>query len=196
MKRSPHISWHAAFVEAIQLELEQYQDVLEFYPEFQLTTEPLRIDCVVIKKAKDVVITKNIAAIFREANLLEYKSPSDHVSVVDFYKVYGYACLYASLEKTPITNLTITFVESRYPRELLAHLRKVRNYKIEEKWPGVYNVSGDILPIQVINSRKLSADENIWLKEAFPKLQFLEKQPFKKAFSQPLGEKMQSLFRN
>jgi hypothetical protein len=48
------------------------------------------------KKAKGAVIKKNIGVIFREHNLLEYKSPDDCVSVEDFYKVYGYACLYAA----------------------------------------------------------------------------------------------------
>jgi len=51
---SSHISWHPAFVEALQMELEAYEDALEFYPEYQLTSEPLRIDCVIIKKTKDV----------------------------------------------------------------------------------------------------------------------------------------------
>ena len=69
--KTPNIAWHPAFIEAIQLELEDYQDVLEFHPEYQLTSEPLKIDCVVIKKVNDVAITKNIAAIFREVNLLE-----------------------------------------------------------------------------------------------------------------------------
>jgi hypothetical protein len=86
---SSHIVWHPAFIEALQLELEAYQHILQFFPGYQLTAEPLRIDCVVIKKPKDVVITKNIGAIFREHNLLEYKSPDDYVSVTDFYKVYG-----------------------------------------------------------------------------------------------------------
>ncbi|MCL2806252.1 MAG: hypothetical protein FWD26_09965 [Treponema sp.] len=45
-------------MEALQLELEAYKDVLEFHPELQLTTEPLRIDCVVIKKLKEVKIEK------------------------------------------------------------------------------------------------------------------------------------------
>jgi len=45
-----HIHLHPAFVEALQKELEAYKDALEFYPEFPLTSEPLRIDCVVIKK--------------------------------------------------------------------------------------------------------------------------------------------------
>jgi len=159
-----HIHWHPAFVEALQKELEAYQDSLEFYPEFQLTTEPLRIDCVVIKKKKDVQIKKNIAAIFRTWNLLEYKSPDDYISVDDFYKVYGYACLYASLEKVPITDLTITFVESRYPEKLLDHLKNVRGYSVEETGRGIYNISGDILPIQMIDSRHLSEEENRWLK--------------------------------
>jgi len=67
------IAWHPAFIEAIQLELEDYGDFLEFHPEYQLTSEPLRVDCLVIKKPPDIVIKKNIAAIFRDVNLLEYK---------------------------------------------------------------------------------------------------------------------------
>ena len=157
-------------MEALQLELEDYRDYLEFHPEYQLTSEPLRIDCLVIKKAPALVIRKNIAAIFREVNLLEYKSPDDYISIADFYKVYGYACLYASFEKVPVTSMTISFVESRFPRELLGHLREIGGYKVEETSPGVYTVKGDILPIQIIDSRKLSAEENLWLKDLNNKL--------------------------
>ena len=125
------IAWHPAFVQAIQLELEAYKDSLEFHSEYQLVAEPLKIDCVVIKKAKNVVIRKNFAAIFRDVNILEYKSPDDHVSVADFYKVYGYACLYASFGKIPVTDLTVSFIQSRYPGKLLKHLKNVRGYVIE-----------------------------------------------------------------
>ena len=161
---SSRLSWHNAFVGAIQLELEEYLDYLEFIPEFPLTTEPLRIDCVIIKKPKDLVIEKNIAAIFREANLLEYKSPGHNVSIADFYKVYAYACLYAYIKRSPMVSLTITFIASHYPRALLLHLKYERGYNIEEKSPGIYTVEGDILPIQIIDSRRLSTDENLWLK--------------------------------
>jgi hypothetical protein len=157
------INWHPAFVEAIQMELDAYRECLEFHAEYQLTSEPLRIDCVVIKKPPDLVIEKNIAAIFREFNLLEYKSPDDYVSVADFYKVYGYACLYASLEKVPITSITLSFVESRKPNKLLEHFQEVRKYVVEKTASGIYTVTGDILPVQVIESPKLSADENLWL---------------------------------
>jgi hypothetical protein len=69
------IKWHTAFVEALQLELEQYQDILEFKPEYQLNDEPLIMDVLVVKKVKDVVIAKNIGAIFKSDNVVEYKSP-------------------------------------------------------------------------------------------------------------------------
>jgi len=72
---SPNISWHPAFIEVLKLELDEYKDNLEFFPEYQLTSEPLRIDCVIIKKTKDVEIKKNIATIFKTWNLIEYKSP-------------------------------------------------------------------------------------------------------------------------
>ena len=152
------------------MELEAYRDTLEFYPEYPLTAEPLRIDCVVIKKVKDVVIRKNIAAIFREANLVEYKSPDDYVSIADFYKVYGYACLYASFEEVPVSSLTVTFVESHYPEKLLEHLQIIRGYMIEESSSGIYTVRGDILPIQIIDNRKLPVEENLWLKSLYNRL--------------------------
>jgi hypothetical protein len=159
------IAWHPAFLEAIQRELAQYKDILQFISEYQLTAEPLRIDVVIIKKLKDIPIMKNIAAIFRIHNLLEYKSPTDYLAVMDFYKVYGYACLYMFLNKIGIGDLTLTFVTSRYPRKLLTHLEKVRGYRIDDSIPGIYTVIGDIFPIQIIDSRKLSEAENIWLKD-------------------------------
>jgi len=69
------ISWHPAFGQAIRRELEGYLDVLTFESEHQLATEPLKIDVLIIKKEKNVVIEKNIARIFRAFNVVEYKSP-------------------------------------------------------------------------------------------------------------------------
>ena len=157
------ISWHPAFFEAIQMELEEYSGSLQFISEFQLSGEPLRIDVVIIKKTADVPIKKNIARIFRSDNIIEYKSPTDYVSVENFYQVYAYACLYISQKKAGINDLTLTFVASRYSREFFRHLQEDRGFSLEESAPGIYTVKGDVLPIQIIDSRKLSAAENIWL---------------------------------
>jgi predicted transposase YdaD len=43
-------------------------------------------------------------------------------------------------------------------------LRDERRYSVAENHPGIYTIGGDILPIQVIDSRRLPADENLWLK--------------------------------
>jgi hypothetical protein len=158
------ISWHPAFFEAIQMELDDYSQELSFIPEYQLTTEPLCIDIVIIKKSGDKPIKKNIASIFRKENIVEYKSPHDYLSTSDFYKVYAYACLYASINKFSITNLTISFIASRYPRKLLKHLQCEHGYTVAETSPGIYTVTGDILPIQIIDSRKLPEEENLWLR--------------------------------
>jgi hypothetical protein len=158
------IPWHPAFVQAIKLELEPYRDALEFIPEYQLTTEPLEIDVVIVKKAPDLVIEKNIARIFRRINILEYKSPDDYFSVHDFHKVLSYAFLYAALNKTPIEDLTLSIIEARHPRELFKHVEAERPGGITETAPGVCQITGYPLPIQVIESKKLPVEENLWLK--------------------------------
>ncbi|GHU23157.1 hypothetical protein FACS1894164_06970 [Spirochaetia bacterium] len=157
-------SWHPAFYGAIKLELEAYRDSLEFITEYQLNKEPLIMDLLIIKKPADLVITKNIATIFKKENIVEYKSPEDYVSIADFYKVYGYAYLYISLNNIPVTDVTITFVETRHPRDVLKHLSTVRGYSVEETSSGIYRISGDIIPIQIIESKKLPEAEDIWLK--------------------------------
>ena len=50
------IQWHPAFQQAIKAELSEYRDRLSFIEEYQLTTEPLKIDTLIIKKPPDVHI--------------------------------------------------------------------------------------------------------------------------------------------
>jgi hypothetical protein len=147
------------------LELYQYRDVLSFEFEHPLTTEPLRIDVVIIKKEKGVVIEKPIGVLFKGVNLLEYKSPQDYLATDDFHKVGAYARLYSVLNQVDITDITISFVEEAHPRKLLEFLKDVYGYGVTEKWPGIYHVAGDILPVQIIESKRLSGDDSIWLKE-------------------------------
>jgi hypothetical protein len=159
------IPWHPAFFEAVQMELEVYRDVLEFEYDYHLTTDPLRIDTLIIKKPKYVTIEKNFAQIFRGNNLFEFKSPEDYLSVKDFYKTLGYAGIYAAISpEVDIGDITLTFVEARYPRELIKHLTKVRGYTVDEPWPGIHRVTGDFFPVQIVESKKLSESDNIWLK--------------------------------
>ncbi|MDR1932367.1 MAG: hypothetical protein LBQ57_06025 [Spirochaetales bacterium] len=163
-KRTEAIPWHPAFREAVELELIAYGKALKYEYEYQLTSEPLRIDLVIIRKARNVKIDKNFARIFRKVNLLEYKSPSDYLSVWDFYKVCGYACLYASLNHLDITDMTLTFAASKFPRKLVQYLKETRKHQVEETDSGIYVVSRTIIPVQIIETKKLSEANNLWLR--------------------------------
>jgi hypothetical protein len=61
---------------------------------------------------------------------------------------------------------------STMPKKLLDHLKNERGFVIAETSPGIYTVSGDILPIQVIDSRRLPATENLWLKSLSNRLDY------------------------
>lgn len=87
------IQWHPAFDAALQIELGEEAKYLTFESEHLLSKKPMQID-VLVKNEKKVKIRKNIGRIFRQHNIIEYKSPEDHLNIDDFYKVYGYTCIY------------------------------------------------------------------------------------------------------
>jgi hypothetical protein len=151
------ITWHTAFYDAIRLDLIQYHDVLDFDIEHSLTREPLRIDLVIIKKRKEARIEKPIAVLFREINIVEYKSPEDSLNVADFHQVMAYAHLYCTPpERGAIKEVTITFVTTKEPREVKNHLRDVYHYTLTEKWPGITLIRypRELLPGLICNASK------------------------------------------
>jgi len=142
----------------------EHLHTLKFEAEVPLTAEPLRID-LIIRKPDAVDISKNIARIFRKENIVEYKSPHDYFSVRDFLKAEVYARMYAiANQEIPLEDVTLSFVESRRPRTLLRYLRKKRRYTIQEVETGIYRIMGDCIPMQIIETKKLSEGENLWLK--------------------------------
>lgn len=161
------IKWHPAFVAAIQLEFRAYEKYLEFSVEHELTQEPLRIDVVVIKKVNEVEINKGIGKIFRKYNVFEYKSPTDYISIDDFYKVKAYTYLYKSLNgrtnEIDIDDMTITLTSARKPNKLLKYLLNKRCY-ISNENPGIYNIEGADVRMQLIVSKELNDDEAKYLK--------------------------------
>jgi len=165
------IHWHPAFVQAIQADLAAYREHLIYTPELPLTTEPLRIDLMIIKKPKDIVIDNSIARFFRKDNLLEYKSPTDYLSIRDFSQVHAYAYLYASItQRVVLEDITLTFFENRCPRKFLNYLAKDHAFKIENPSPGIYLVQRKYLPLQIVVSRELPEEENIFLRALTNKL--------------------------
>lgn len=80
----------------------------------------------------------------------------------------GYANFYKSLTGGPdqikITEVTLTLVCSHYPRKLIRHLKEIRGYQIIPTFSGIYEITGDIISIQILITHRLSEEENLWLK--------------------------------
>lgn len=142
------IQWHPGFYGAAELELISNKGDLEFQREFNLGKEPLRMDLLIIKKLAGVEIKNEIGHIFKKYNVIEYKSPDDSLSIDDYYKTVGYACLYKGLgeviNQIPAEELTVSIFREGYPRELFEAL-KMSGLKVEERYSGIYYISGHIL---------------------------------------------------
>ncbi len=160
--------WHPAFYAAVQVELEEEKELLTFTNEYQLGTKPREVDVLIIKKEADTPLHKNIGKIFRKYNLIEYKSPTDYLSMDDFYKGLAYVCLYKSdtggANAIDIDEITLTFAVSRFPREVLKYLNRREGHTVEKVENGIYYVRGSLVPIQIIVLNQLPAGKNLWLR--------------------------------
>ena len=163
-EKQDKIYWHDAFYAALQLELHEYLAVLTFEDEYQLSKEALAMDVLIIKNMADIKIDKNIGQLFKKHNIFEYKSEKDTLSIWDYNKVIGYAFVYSAFEKIPIEDITISFVVTPKPIKLFDYLANDKGIKITEVNPGIYYVKGDTFPIQIIESKRLTAGENVFLK--------------------------------
>ena len=161
------IKWHPAFAAAIQLEFKEYDEYLEYILEHELTDEPLKIDVVIIKKLKDIEIEKSIGKILRKYNILEYKSPTDYLSIDDYFKVKAYAYLYKALSKgensIDIDDITITLTSSKKPKKLLDYL-KGKGIAVRNISDGLYYIENDDITTQLIVTKELSDEEMEYLK--------------------------------
>ncbi len=162
------IQWHAAFVSAMDLELAQNRSDLEYYKEYNLNTKPLEVDLLVIKKDAGIEITNEIGKLFRGHNIVEYKSPDDHLNIDSFYKAGAYASLYKSYGKTVderrAGDITVTLVRERKPSGLFTYFKE-HGITYTNPYKGIYQVTNTVLfPTQIIVTKELNPKEHVWLK--------------------------------
>lgn len=162
------LQWHPAFYAVLQIELQDEFKHLDFENEHMLGTKPKQIDVLVIKNKDNIQIKKNIGKIFKKYNIIEYKNPKDYLSIDDFYKCYAYACLFkqegSGREPIDITDITLTLVSRSFPLKLINHWKRVRGFQIVKQEDGIFYILGDIMPIQLLITRMLSKEENLWLR--------------------------------
>ncbi len=164
MEIQDNIQWHPAFCSAVELELREYKKYLTYEREHNLGRMPLKIDLLIIKKRRDVIIKNDIADFFLGNNILEYKSPGDDVNAGTFYKALSYACLYkaeAGAADIFDADTTVSIVREEKPVKLLAQLGE--KYFVTRKKAGIYRIDGMIFPIQILVTKELARESHVWI---------------------------------
>ena len=161
--------WHMGFYGAIELEFREDKEILDFLREYQLSKKPLSMDMLIVKKISDASLHNDIGRIFKKHNIVEYKNPKDVLGIDQFFKGLSYAYLYKSLGKkadeVKIEEMTLSFIREGYPRELFKRLRKL-DYKVTEKYPGIYYVTDNlVIPVQIIVTKNLDPEEHLSLRK-------------------------------
>ena len=69
------------------------------------------------------------------------------------------------LSKKPMQmdELTITFICNHFPRKMVQHLKEFHGLNIIHVEAGIYYITGDAFPMQLLVTRELDPKENLWL---------------------------------
>lgn len=173
--RDRKVQWHPGFVAAMNLELAKNRDALVFEKEYNLNIKPLEIDLLVIKKESTVQIENEIGAFFLGHNIMEYKSPEDHLDIDTFYKVLAYAGLYKAYGETvderKADDITVSLLRESRPEGLFRYFAE-HGYSISNPNKGIYYIEGKIMfPTQIVVTGELDKAEHTWLGALSEKLE-------------------------
>jgi len=143
-KRKKPATYHTAAFDAFLYRLNEYikNGDITLLDEHRLSRQPLRIDIMIIKKKREVEIDTSWGKIFRQCNVIEYKSPVDSpLTLPVFVKVvHGYAGIYSSQNDVKLTDMSATILCHQKPVELFEMLKNELSYKILRKDRGVYYI--------------------------------------------------------
>ena len=162
------IQWHPGFVAAMNLEFRENRADLVYEKEYNLSTKPLEIDLLVIKKEPYVQIVNEIGKLFRGHNIVEYKSPEDHLDIDVFYKVGAYGSLYKAfgerVDERPADEITITIIRDAKPEGLFRYFER-HGIRVTNPYRGIYYVlDGVLFPTQIIIGKELEQKGHAWIK--------------------------------
>lgn len=161
------IQWHPGFVTGLDLELSEYQSGMTQEREYNLNTKPLAIDVLIRKNDSTAIRNNEIGRLFRRYNIIEYKSPDDHMDIDTYYKVNGYACLFKAggdqVDSIKAEDVTISLFRHTKPKGLFRRFKR-EGILIVNPYPGIYYVKGNTMfSLQIVVTRELDPDKHIWL---------------------------------
>ena len=121
-----------------------------------------------IKKLTQQAIPKNIALIFKSFNLFEIKGVGSTAGIDSYYKSTGYAGLLISQtgeqDQYSSLDVSLTILSCHYPMKLIKHLRNERKLSVEKISPGVYHINKETFNTQIIVTKELPPEDNLYLR--------------------------------
>ncbi|MCL1884004.1 MAG: hypothetical protein FWF81_09675 [Defluviitaleaceae bacterium] len=98
--------------------------------------------------------------------------------------------IYSSFEKVQMPDITISISLTIYPRELIKILEN-RGLTVQNSENGIHLITGDIVPIQILESKNLSEEENLFLRNLRSNLSGADMQKTLELYKErrPLNEK-------
>ena len=160
-------NWHEAAACAVEIDLQEYAHLLKFQSEYILGKNHYRIDLLIIRKLCAEVIPKNIAYIFKTYNLFEIKGIGSSINTDSYYKTIGYAGLLINQtgkrNQYTALDISLSFLSFHYPKSLMKHLQKERKIIVEKFSNGVYHIINETFFIQIIVTKELPPEENLYL---------------------------------
>lgn len=134
-----------------------------------MNTRPLQIDLLIIRKdGESGNLSNEIGEIFRKFNIIEFKSPEQHLDVDVFYKTECYAGLNKSygtaVDERKAADITVSIVRETKPEGLFRYFRE-HGVPVRNPHPGIYYILGEVLfPTQIIVVRELDKGQHSWLR--------------------------------
>ncbi len=129
------VNWHEAASCAFQIELIDYSHILEYISEYPLGKNSYRID--------SYYKTIGYAGL-----LIAQMGKSEHLS---------HRYQYSSLD------VSLTLLSCHYPRKLMKHLKQDRKIPVAKISDGVYYINKETFHIQIIVTKELSPEDNLYL---------------------------------
>ena len=157
------LDWHSGFEGSFLLSVRKYILNLSIEREHSLSKGPLRIDFLLVKKNKEIVVDNSIGRHFRKHNIIEYKNPEDKLNIDVLWNTISYAALYKSMgncvDEIKISDITITIFRAARPRKLFKNLI-LCGKEIREAFPGVFEIKGIVeIPVYVVVMNELKDKE-------------------------------------
>lgn len=163
LRATPRSDWHRIFEYLLREEARPYGTDVEIRVEQELGADPPRVDYLILDDMKHLMRGKEIFAIFKQHNIVEYKNPDDALNSRVVSKIIGYANFYIALAKheydRPRSEVSISIFRATRNHKMFNEMF-ANGTLVSTETPGIYHVRKlTDIPFQIVITDELEGDE-------------------------------------